>query len=606
MTESYCMGPKKLIWQLYLSYLLIMGIPVLIITWYASRTFKEFYMARTTEDLKNKAILIGAQIEERFARSSLNDIDSLCKVLAKKVTVRFTVISPSGKVLGDSEKDPDSMENHANRPEIIEALSGKTGVSNRLSYTLEEDMVYVAVPLTCAGKVCGVIRTALPTQSIKSALLNFYLRILWAVFFMALVAALLSFLVSRKVSLPIGAMKRGAQRFASGDFSVKLPLSGYEETDQLAAALNEMARTLHDTITGITTQRNELDAILSSMIEGVIAVDAEERIMTVNRAASMLFGMDPQRAAGKLIGEVLRNGEIQDFLVKTLSASGFIETETVLIEALPGKPTHTERILQLHGSALHNSEEKCIGALMVINDITQFKKLENMRKEFVANVSHELRTPLTSIKGFVETLLSGAMKNGVDTHRFLGIISGQVDRLTTIVEDLLALSKIEQDTEHNSLERAECRLAEVLNGAIETCAAKASQKQISMELQCSADFIVKIDRTLFEQAIVNLIDNAINYSDTNKRISVNALQDPATGETTVSVRDEGIGIAPEHLGRLFERFYRVDKSRSRKLGGTGLGLSIVKHIALAHGGRVAVDSMPGTGSTFYIILPRSA
>jgi two-component system phosphate regulon sensor histidine kinase PhoR len=339
------------------------------------------------------------------------------------------------------------------------------------------------------------------------------------------------------------------------------------------------------------------------MIEGVIAVDAEERIIIINRAAGMLFGIDQQRAVGKMVSEVIRNGEIQDFFVKTLSASGFIETETVLIEALPGKPTHTERILQLHGSALRNSEEKGIGALLVLNDITQLKKLENMRKDFVANVSHELRTPLTSIKGFVETLLAGAMKNGVDTQRFLGIISGQVDRLTTIVEDLLALSKIEQDTEHNTLERNECRLAEVLKEAIETCTANASRKQISMELFCSADSIVKIDRTLFEQAIVNLLDNAINYSDPDKRIIVKAEPDTIRTEMVVSVHDEGIGIAPEHLGRLFERFYRVDKSRSRKLGGTGLGLSIVKHIALAHGGRVAVESLPGKGSTFYIILP---
>jgi two-component system phosphate regulon sensor histidine kinase PhoR len=598
------MWPKKLIWQLYLSYLLIMGIPVLIITWYASRTFKEFYVARTVDDLKTRAFLLGSHIEEHFARSSITGVDSLCKVLAKKVSTRFTVISPSGKVIGDSEKDPDSMENHANRTEIIAALSGKTGISNRYSYTLQEGMIYVAMPLMYGGKICGVIRTALPTETIQSALTGLYIKILWAVFFMALVAALISFLVSRKISLPIGLMKRGAQRFASGDFSVKLSLSGYEETDQLAMALNEMARTLHSTITGITTQRNELDAILSSMIEGVIAVDAEERIMTMNRAASLLFGIDQKRAVGKMVSEVLRNREIQDFLSKTLSASGFIETETVLIEAMPGKPTHTERILQLHGSALRSSEEKSIGALMVVNDITQLKKLENIRRDFVANVSHELRTPLTSIKGFIETLLAGAMKNGVDAQRFLGIISGQVDRLTTIVEDLLALSKIEQGTEHNALERSECKLAEVLEEAIEACTGKASQKKIAIELLCSADFTVKIDRTLFEQAIVNLLDNAINYSDPDKRITVKAEHDPARGEMVVSVRDEGIGIAPEHLGRLFERFYRVDKSRSRKLGGTGLGLSIVKHIALAHGGRVAVESMPGKGSTFYIVLPK--
>ena len=597
------MFPKKLIWQLYFSYLLIMGIPVLIVTWYSARSFKEFYMARTIEDLKSRAMLLGPQIEDRLGRSMESGIDSLCKAMGSKTQTRYTAISPSGRVFGDSEKDPDSMENHADRAEFIAAISGITGQAIRHSYTLEQDMIYVAVPLTCAGKICGVIRTSLPAQSIQSALSRLYVRILWAVFFMALFAALISFLVSRKISLPIGHMRRGAQRFAAGDFSVKLPLSGYEETDQLAVSLNDMARTLHQTITGITAQRNELDAILSSMIEGVIAVDSRERIMTINRAASRLFGIDPAHAVGRMISEVLRNGEIQDFFVKTLSASGFIETETILIEAIQGQSTHAERILQLHGSALHDSAENGIGALVVFNDITQLKKLENMRRDFVANVSHELRTPLTSIKGFVETLLSGALKNGVDTKRFLGIISGQVERLTTIVEDLLALSKIEQDAEHNSLERTECRLANVLAEAVESCTDKASQKQIKISVSCDPAVPVKIDKTLFEQAIVNLIDNAINYSDPDKRITVNAERDPAAGEITISVRDEGIGIAPEHLGRLFERFYRVDKSRSRKLGGTGLGLSIVKHIALAHGGRVAVESAPGKGSVFYIYLP---
>jgi two-component system phosphate regulon sensor histidine kinase PhoR len=581
-----------------------MGIPVLVITWYATRTFKEFYMTRTIEDLKTRAFLLGSQIEERLARSSTADVDSLCKVLAKKASTRFTVISLTGKVIGDSEKNPDSMENHANRTEVIAALSGRIGLSNRYSYTLQEDMVYVAAPLMCSGKVCGVIRTALSTNSIKSALFGLYVKIFWAVLFMALIAAFISFLVSRKVSHPIGHMKRGAQRFASGDFSIKLPLTGYEETDQLALALNDMARTLHETISGITAQRNELDAILSSMIEGVIAVDAQERIMTINRAASRLFGIDAAHATGKMISEVLRNGEIQDFFVKTLSASGFIETETVLIEAVPGQSTHAERILQLHGSALHDSAENGIGALVVINDITQLKKLENLRRDFVANVSHELRTPLTSIKGFVETLLAGAIKNGVDTRRFLGIVSGQVDRLTTIVEDLLALSKIEQDAEHNALERGSCRLCDVLIEAIESCKDKASQKQIRIELSCESGISVFIDKTLFEQAIVNLIDNAINYSDPDKRIILKAAYDSAANEIIVSVQDEGIGIAQEHLGRLFERFYRVDKSRSRKLGGTGLGLSIVKHIVLAHGGRVAVESAPGKGSVFYIYLPK--
>jgi two-component system phosphate regulon sensor histidine kinase PhoR len=261
--------------------------------------------------------------------------------------------------------------------------------------------------------------------------------------------------------------------------------------------------------------------------------------------------------------------------------------------------------LQLTGSTLRDGAQKIIGALLVINDITRIKKLENIRKDFVANVSHELRTPLTSIKGYVETLENGAVDNRDEAMRFLGIVSAQVDRLNTIVEDLLSLSQIEREGENGTIELSSGKIGDVLAAAVEACKSKIELKQIGVTVNCDNDLVAPIEASLLEQAVVNLLDNAIKYSAENKQIWINASVDAQRGEVAIAVRDEGIGIEKQHLDRLFERFYRVDKARSRKLGGTGLGLSIVKHIVAAHGGRVGVESVPAQGSTFFLYLPVS-
>jgi two-component system phosphate regulon sensor histidine kinase PhoR len=597
------MWPKKLIWHLYFSYLLIMGVPVLIVTWYSSQAFRAFYLQRNEEDLKTRAILIGSQIEEHIALKSSGSIDSLCKVISRSVNTRFTVIAPSGKVIGDSERNPDSMENHGTRPEVIAALAGKIGVSDRFSQTLMENMMYVAIPVYNARALCAVVRTALPTHTVRATLNRLYRTIIIAVLFMALFAALISYLVSIRVSRPIAEMKIGAQRFASGDFGFKLPATGFLEADQLAISLNEMARQLSERLVTITEQRNERDAVLTSMIEGVIAVDAKERIITVNSAAERLFSISRSQSKGKWIGEALRNIEVQDFLITALNSADPVECELVLPVPARTLEMDSELVLQLHGNALLDAQGKPIGALMVVNDITKIKKLENIRRDFVANVSHELRTPLTSIKGFIETLASGAIDDKDEARRFIGIVAAQVDRLNTIVEDLLLLSRIERDADKSGVELALGRIEPVVASAVDACRHEALKKSIRISLSCDATVVANIEETLLEQAIVNLIDNAIKYSEEHKSITVLGANDTAAGEVTISVTDQGIGIPGEYLERIFERFYRVDKARSRKLGGTGLGLSIVKHIVSAHNGSVSVESVVGKGSTFTIHLP---
>jgi two-component system, OmpR family, phosphate regulon sensor histidine kinase PhoR len=594
------MWPRKIIGQLFLSYLMIMGLPVLIVTWYMYRSFDEFYMSGTVEDLKSRAYLMGSQVEEHLGYSSTEGIDSLCKIMSHHVMTRFTVIAPSGKVIGDSEKNPDSLENHANRTEIIAAMSGNIGMSRRYSFTMQRDMIYVAIPVYVSGKIAAVVRTSLPQKVINSAIRKFYSKIAWVSVLTAILAAFTSYWLSQKISRPIKSMQIGSRRFAAGDFSEKLPISGYEEADQLAYSLNEMAHKLSETIDQITSRKNELDAILSSMSEGVVAIDSNEKIIIANRAAALLFGIDEKSAQGKWIGEVFRNSEIHDFIVSSILSDKPSESEISFISEVSGE----ERFFQLHGSALRNASNKGIGAIMVVNDITQIKRLDMVRKDFVANVSHELRTPLTSIKGFVETLLSGAMNNPEEAKRFLNILSTQAERLNSIVEDLLALSKIEFDAGRNAIDFTEGSITGVVDSAVEACSMKASGKNITIEKKYSQGVTAsRIERSLVEQAVINLIENAINYSEENKHIWMDVQIAENGKEIIISVKDEGSGIAKEHLSRIFERFYRVDKARSRKVGGTGLGLSIVKHIMIAHGGRVEVESTPGKGSIFSLYIP---
>ncbi|MEA3386715.1 MAG: ATP-binding protein, partial [Thermodesulfobacteriota bacterium] len=294
---------------------------------------------------------------------------------------------------------------------------------------------------------------------------------------------------------------------------------------------------------------------------------------------------------------MVRNTVLQEFVKNALSSQKAVEKDIVL-------STDSEQFLNGHGTLLRDAEGNQIGALIVLNDVTRLLKLEKIRREFVANVSHEIKTPITAIKGFVETLRDGALENPEDAERFLEIIGKHVDRLEAIIEDLLSLSRIEQETGREEVVLDEGRLKDLIETAIQVCKAGAMAKKIEIELSCAEDMLAKIDPPLLEQAIVNLIDNAIKYSNDGGAVRVEALQ--RENEIIISVHDQGCGIEKKHLPRIFERFYRVDKARSRQMGGTGLGLAIVKHIAQTHGGRVAVESIPGKGSTFSIHLPKAS
>jgi len=469
------------------------------------------------------------------------------------------------------------------------------GVSIRHSDTLKMDMMYVALPLRTDNKLVGVMRTSLPVTAIDERIGALRTRIAIGALLVALLASAISWYVSRRISKPIEHMRDGARRFAKGELTHRLPLPDTYEFSGLAETLNRMAGQLQQRMEEVTSQRKNIEAVLSSMREGVIATDMEQRVISMNTAAATMFSTSLETFQGRSILEVIRNHDFREIMDRSLTNRESIESDILYYQ------NGRESTFSVHCTPLVDEMQTRMGGLVVISDVTQLRRLENMRRDFAASVSHEIKTPLTAIKGFVETLSTGDLDDREETRRFLEIIDKHVNRLAAIIDDLMQLSRIEQENEFQQIGLERSRIEDVLKAAIGFCGETIQNKAVDVQLSCADDLSGTIDATLLEQAAVNLLDNAIKYSPENSTVRIEAL----TADSEIQIRfiDQGMGIARKHLPRLFERFYRVDKARSRKLGGTGLGLAIVKHIAQAHGGRVTVESELGQGSTFTLHLP---
>ncbi len=454
-------------------------------------------------------------------------------------------------------------------------------------------MMYFALPVVEDDKVVGVVRAALPVTAIERTFGQIYPKIIIGGLIIIFLSGLLSYYLSRRVSDPLERMRQVAMYFSKGEFDKRLPSGDALEINELAGAMNQMAGELDDKIKAVVNQRNELDAVLSSMVEGVLTFDTDERLIDVNSAGAKILGIDRDKARGRYVQEVVRHTELHR-LVHTILQNKTQYEDEIEIE---GEGT---RVLQMHGNILRSDKGQSLGVLVVLNDITRLRHLERVRRDFVSNVSHELRTPITSIKGFVETLREGAINNPIEAQKFLDIVAKHSDRLNSIIEDLLALSRI-QEAETFETELEPSNLRSIFQTSIQACEVKARAKQISMDMECDPDLKAMVKAPLLELAMINLLDNAIKYSGEGSRVHIACAVNGR--EIEIRVIDEGPGIERKHLPRLFERFYRVDRSRSREVGGTGLGLSIVKHIVQAHRGRVDVESTVGKGSTFKIFLP---
>ncbi|MBS3763858.1 MAG: PAS domain-containing protein, partial [Planctomycetes bacterium] len=432
------MSRRSLLWYLFPSYMAIILVALLAATLYGTAVFRRFHLNQTEHGLAARSMLIEQRVAELVRNKDWEAVNELCRRLGHRTETRITVIQPSGEVVGDSHEDPKVMGNHAERPEIKEALEGREGSSRRFSATLERRMMYYALPVRALSredeKPIAVVRTSVPLTSIDRTLSSLHTKIFWGAVIVAILLAGLSLYISRRITLPLDQMKHGAQKFARGELDQKLPIPRSEEFAALAESLNEMASQLDDQIHTILRQRNEREAILSSMTEGVIAVDVEGHVLAVNDAGEEILKVDAQQARGRVLEEVIRVTELQDFVRRTLEGDLPLEDDIILQD-------EQERVLQAHGTALEDAQGREIGALIVMNDVTRLRRLERIRRDFVANVSHELKTPITAIKGFIETLQTASENDPEKTRRFLKIVGKQADRLGAIIEDLLALSR---------------------------------------------------------------------------------------------------------------------------------------------------------------------
>ncbi len=551
-------------------------------------------------------------------------VQELAHELGGRMGLRVTIIARDGVVLGDSEQTLEGvrqMENHRERPEVRAALAGEIGSALRWSTTLQADMLYVTIPLLREEEVVGVLRVAVPLTEVKEAKVSVRRAVLFGALIASGVAFAVSLVIARRVTRPVVEMERIAYRYASGDFGERVPAGSQDEIGELGRALNIMAERLEEKIGDLERERTKTAAILESMEEGVIAVDPQGRILLMNRSARAFFRLRHGLIEGRPFLEVIRNKELFDLIqeCRACRKGELCRKELTLV-------TPVERTLQAHAVPFHLRGE-AVGVLLVLHDITELRRLERVRTEFVANVSHELRTPLTSIAGYLETLLGGALEEPANARRFLEIVFKHTERLSRLLDDLLELSNIELGKMKLKLQPT--GLHEVMEGVLAIYRPQAEAKGLTLASQVPTGLPpVLADRDRLSQILINLVDNAVKFTPEGGRITVSAraqglkvrdrgvgtipqplapsLQPPAPDEfVEISVMDTGIGIPSWDLPRITERFYRVEKARSRELGGTGLGLAIVKHLVQAHGGALQIESELGKGTTVRFTLPKA-
>jgi len=587
---------KKIVWQIFPSFLIITVLSLSAITSYSTSYFKKFFLKNSEKELTIRTKLLQKTFSDilKNVPDQYQTIGNYCKDIGDKTGTRVTVILPSGVVVGDSFADIKTMESHMKRPEISEALKKNKGVSIRYSSTLDKTMMYIALPVVNDIGVVAVVRTSVSVSNIDNEINMIRNNILFALLVTILIAALASLLVSRRISRPVEEMQKGAIEFSKGNLKTRIAVPQTEELSGLAVTMNQMAENLDEKIMAFKIRSMELEAIHSSMVEGVIAIDKNERIITINDAAAKIFGFSSSKLKTRYILEIARHFELQKFIQKALAISEPVEDDIVIAG-------DEEMIINIHSTALYDSGNRRMGTLIIFHDITRIRRLETMHKDFAANVSHELKTPLTAIKGFVETLQQMMATNGIkESETFLKIIEKNVNRMINLINDLLALSKLER-LQGGNIQLEKHSMTALIQTAVQNCSSNIKKKNISVSIEHPEDITAMVDPILMEQAIINLLDNAIKYSPEGKPITITVTKQGPYIE--MRMQDNGNGIKKEHLTKIFNRFYRVDRGRSRNEGGTGLGLAIVKHIIQYHNGKIDVTSKKGSGSCFKISLP---
>lgn len=585
---------KSIFYKLFSTYFFISLIGLLIVLLISRYSYQNFYYNEVSKNLIKNAKLVENKIIRNLKTKDSLKLSEDILYISKVLDVRLTLMNLEGKVLADTAADHEDLDNHISRKEIEEALDHGVGESRRFSDTLGISNLYIAILLEEKGVHFGFLRMAISTKRLGDELSSLTDKILIWSFVLLIFLTYFIYSGSRKISSPLVKMKEDVEEFAKGDLKIRIKNTNASslEVQSLSNAIGEMSEKIQEQFNKIITQKNEQVAVFSSMLEGVVTIYPDMKIHHINDAAMKLFNYQGTvDLKGVPLENVIKSEYIYEVARKLLEEKRSINNEFEY---------ETGIILNVHGTILKSEEIGMLGGVLVFNDISKIRKLENHRKEFVDNVSHELKTPLTSILGYLETLINNNDIDSLQQKKFLTIIDKQSKRLKQIVDDLLALSSLEKEGRVDQLELQSITTQKILEGAYQLAKPIVEDKNIKVEINCD-DHVVQCNKPLIEQALINLIENAAKYGPKDSKITLSGKLKNSFYE--FSVTDIGPGIASEHHERLFERFYSANKARSRELGGSGLGLSIVKHIALSHKGNVRVESEVSKGSTFVISIP---
>ncbi len=580
--------------RLFLFYMIGVGLIIMILSSY----ILNFEETRVRQSLDDSLLVQARLIADRFNGASHlpsgAQVQRIVRQIHQDTQDRITVINTAGVVLGDSAQNPATMANHKTRPEVQSALEGQESAVTRYSATLKRTLIYTAVPVRMQGRVAGVVRVAQTESEFHRMLARMHWLLGGAIAGTALLALLVGFLLMHQISAPIMELQRLAIGISQGDLSGRVYRFGRDELADLGLAFNSMAQQLADSFFTIKEEKRKLEVILENLADGILVIDHRLRILLANPAAQEMLQIGGKDVTGRPVMEVVLNHHLLDLIQDVNRYKEPQESELALYHP-------RNRALQAFLAPLKDDNGKVAGTIAVLHDLTQIRRLERVRQDFVANVSHELRTPITSVKAMAETLLNGAWKDSAILLRYLRAIDQESDRLSNLINDLLALAKLDSKVE---VAREPFDIGELFQEMKERFE-PISGKTPFFELNPPVPELPLVygNRNQIKQVLINLLDNAFKYTPAEGQVRLSAWRE---GEMLrVAVADTGVGIPRQDLDRIFERFYRVDKARSREMGGTGLGLSIVKHIVESHGGKVAVESDLNQGSVFSFTIPIS-
>ncbi|WP_432776404.1 ATP-binding protein [Brevibacillus gelatini] len=573
----------------------LISLVLLLMGMYFAKVLENSYLQSLHELLSRESKLVAQAVRFPTVFDNQESLADRVLQVAPSDEVRLTIINREGQVLYDNSTHADEMENHHDRPEMQAALKGEIGISRRFSETLGYDMMYVAVPVEQGTNIVGAVRSAMSMKDITDTVHNMWYSLLTGLLVTLVVGSIVVSRISFSIIRPIEEITRVARNITQRQYESRVRIKAKDEIGQLAGAINFMASSLEQQMYEISENQQRLAGVLTNMTSGVIFISEQRRIMLVNPAVEKLLGTAGHELVGRLHIEAGKSFGLSQYIDRCLDKSEKFRQEIHIYYP-------QERILDVNFAPYINFKGESRGVVVVLHDITDIRRLEKMRSDFVANVSHELRTPITSIKGFTETLLEGAMHDEETCRNFLQIISDESERLYRMIRDILDLSKIEQ--KRIPLQVSRVHVQELIRSAAAIMHDQALKKHLKVTLPDSQpDIWLMTDKDCLQQIVLNLMTNAIAYTPEGGEITIRAEADDE--HVTIQVADTGIGIPEKDLTRIFERFYRVDKARSRDSGGTGLGLAIVKHLVENLHGQIGVESVEGKGTAFTVTLPLS-